>query len=131
MRELHWPTIATGAGIALALAVPAALIAQLLDARDSVDDNSSWLLLLVGVIMAGMAIGGYQAAVRRMDAPLTHAGVAALAAYVVVQGIGVARRLAIGEEIAWLSIPFFLLLSASCGVCGGLVADIRARRPSR
>ncbi|HEX4901988.1 MAG TPA: hypothetical protein VFV42_04205 [Acidimicrobiales bacterium] len=121
--------VAVGAGIALAICVPAAILAQVLDEAGSVDDDSSWLLVLFAVILVGMGIGGHAAAVRRLDAPLTNGAVAALAAYLLVQGIGAVRLLASGDDVTWAAIPFFALLSASAGMAGALVADHRARRP--
>jgi uncharacterized membrane protein YhaH (DUF805 family) len=121
--------VAIGAAVALAVCVPAAILAQVLDDAGSVDDDSSWLLVLFGVILLGMAIGGHAAAVRRLDAPLTNGAVAALAAYLLVQGLGAIRLLASGDEVTWIAIPFFALLSASAGMAGGLVADHRARHP--
>ena len=121
--------VAVGAGVALAICVPAALLAQVLDDAGTVDDDSSWLLVLFGVILVGMAVGGHAAAVRRLDAPLTNGAVAALAAYLLVQGIGAVRLLASGDDVSWVAIPFFALLSASAGMAGGLVADHRARHP--
>lgn len=121
--------VVTGAAVALAIAVPAGLLAQALDDTGSVDDNSAWLLVLFGVILLGMGIGGYVAAVRRLDAPLTNSAVAALAAYLLVQGIGAVRLLAAGDDVTWTSVPFFALLAAAAGMAGGLVADHRARRP--
>lgn len=126
---LHPRAVAAGAGVALAICVPAALLAQLLDESDTVDDNSSWLIVLFGVILVGMAIGGFVAANLRLDAPLANSAVAALAAYLLVQTIGAVRLLASGEEVTWAAIPFFALLSVSAGMAGGLLADRRARRP--
>ncbi|MFP5321120.1 MAG: hypothetical protein ACLGIC_04650 [Acidimicrobiia bacterium] len=121
--------VAIGAGVALAVCVPAALLAQVLDDAGTVDDDSSWLLVLFGVILLGMGAGGYVAAVQRLDAPLTNGALAALAAYLIVQGIGAIRLLASGDDVTWVAIPFFALLSASAGMAGGLVADHRARHP--
>lgn len=126
---LHPRAVAAGAGVALAICVPAALLAQLLDESDTVDDNSSWLIVLFGVILVGMGIGGYVAANLRLDAPLTNSAVAALAAYLLVQTIGAVRLLAAGDDVTWAAIPFFALLSASAGMAGGLLADRRARKP--
>jgi hypothetical protein len=121
--------VAIGAGVALAVCVPAALLAQVLDDAGTVDDDSSWLLVLFGVILLGMGTCGYVAAVQRLDAPLTNGALAALAAYLIVQGIGAIRLLASGDDVTWAAIPFFALLSASAGMAGGLVADHRARHP--
>ena len=130
ISELVSPrAVAIGAGIALAICVPAAILAQVLDEAGSVDDDSSWLLVLFAVILVGMGVGGHAAAVRRLDAPLTNGAVAALAAYLLVQGIGAVRLLASGDDVTWAAIPFFALLSAAAGMAGGLVADHRARQP--
>lgn len=126
---VHPRAVAVGAGVALAICVPAAILAQVLDEAGRVDDDSSWLLVLFGVILVGMGIGGFVAAERRLDAPLTNGAVAALAAYLLVQTIGAIRLLASGDDVTWVAIPFFALLSAAAGMTGGLVADHRARRP--
>lgn len=126
---VHPRAVAVGAGVALAICVPAAILAQVLDEAGTVDDDSSWLLVLFGVILVGMGIGGFVAAERRLDAPLTNGAVAALAAYLLVQTIGAVRLLASGDDVTWVAIPFFALLSAAAGMTGGLVADHRARQP--
>ena len=126
---VHPRAVVTGAAVALAISVPAAILAQVLDEAGSVDDNSSWLLVLFGVILLGMGAGGYVAANRRLDAPLTNSAVAALAAYLLVQLIGAVRLLLAGDDVTWVAIPFFALLSASAGMTGGLLADHRARHP--
>lgn len=123
--------VAIGAAVTIGIAVPAALVAQVLDDARSVDDNSSALLAIFAVIVLAMAIGGHIAARLRPDAPLTNSAVSALAAYLLVQGIGAVRLLAAGESVSWLAIPFFALLSAAAGMTGGLVADHRARNPRR
>ena len=126
---IHPRAVAVGAGVALAICVPAAILAQILDDAGSVDDDSAWLLVLFGVILVGMGLGGYAAAVRRLDAPLTNGAVAALAAYLLVQTIGAIRLLLSGDDVTWVAIPFFALLSSAAGMAGGLLADHRARNP--
>lgn len=123
--------VAIGAAVTVAIAVPAALVAQTLDDAGSVDDNSSVLMGIFAAILLAMAVGGHIAARLRPDAPLTNSALAALAAYLLVQGIGAARLVAAGEPVSWVAIPFFALLSAASGMTGGLVADHRARNPRR
>ena len=125
---VHPRAVAVGAGVALAICVPAAILAQVLDQAGTVDDDTSWLIVLFGVVLIGMGVGGYVAAERRLDAPLSNGAVAALAAYLLVQTIGAVRLLASGDTVTWAAIPFFALLASSAGMIGGLLADRRARR---
>ena len=128
-RSIHARSVVVGALVALAIAVPAAILAQLLDEAGTVDDDSSWLMVLFAVILGGLATGGYVAAANRPDAPLTNSALAALGAYAVVQLIGAVRLLSSGDEVTWVAMPFFALLSAAAGMTGGLLADRRGRRP--
>lgn len=131
-RLVHAPAVFAGAGVTLAVAVPVALLAQVLDDAGTVDDDSAWLFVLFVVILLAMAGGGYVAAARRADAPLVNGAMASLLAYGVVQVIGAIRLLATDGSVAWAAIPFFALLAAAAGMCGGLLADHRARsRPGR
>lgn len=125
------PAVAVGALVTLAVAVPAALLAQTLDATGRVDDDSAWLLVLFLVIVGAMVAGGYAAAIRRPDAPLTNGALAALTAYALVQTIGIIRLLAAGDPVTWAALPVFALLAAASGMTGGLYADHRARKPRR
>ena len=72
--------------------------------------------------------GGY--AVRRLcpDARLQDAAAAGALAYVIVQSIGVVRRLLAGEPISWLAYPFLALLMASVAMLGGVYASRITRR---
>lgn len=128
-RVIDLRAIVVGALVALAVAVPAAILAQVLDEADAVDDDSTWLMVLFVVIIAGMVVGGYVAAARRPDAPLSNSALSALCAYLLVQTIGAIRLLASGDDVTWVAIPFFALLSSASGMAGGLLADHRARTP--
>lgn len=129
MRLLHPPAVLAGALVALAIAVPAGILAQTLDEAGKVEDDSTWLIVLFAVILAGMAVGGHVAADRRLDAPLSNSAIAALSAYLLVQGVAAIRLVLIDEPVTWVAIPFFALLCSAAGMTGGLVADHRARRP--
>ena len=130
IRQLvHPAAVLVGALVALAVAVPSAILAQTLDEAGTVDDDSGWLLVLFLLIIGGMVAGGYVAAYNRPDAPLTNSALAALAAYTIVQTIGAIRLLVAGEPVTWFAIPFFALLSSASGMTGGLIADHRARKP--
>ena len=80
-RPVHFPAVVAGALVTLAVAVPTALLAQILDDAGSVDDDSPWLLGAFAVILFSMAVGGFVAANRRPDAPLTNSAAASLLAY--------------------------------------------------
>lgn len=128
---IHARSVLTGALVALAVAVPTAILAQTLDGAGTVDDDSSWSIVAFVVIVAAMAAGGYVAATRRPDAPLTNSALAALCTYFAVQVIGIVRLVAAGDPVTWVAIPVFALLSAAAGMTGGLLADHRARTPRR
>ena len=131
MSLIHPRSVLVGALVALAVAVPVAILAQTLDRTGTVEDDSAWLIVAFAVIVGAMVAGGYAAASRRPDAPLTNGAVAALSAYLLVQTIGAIRLLVVGDSVAWAAIPFFALLSLAAGTSGGLLADRRARRPRR
>lgn len=120
--------IGLGIAAALAIAIPTALLAQVVDRTDRVEDDTAVLLVLFGVVLAGLGLGGFIAGSRRPDAPLTHAAAAAVGAYVVAQTVAVLRLLAADDDITWAAMPFFALLAAAAGMTGGLIADHRARR---
>jgi putative membrane protein (TIGR04086 family) len=121
--SLDLRAICTGMGIALAIAVPAALISQLFDSGDST--NAGVVAVTFLAVLIGFGVGGYVAAQREPDAPLAHGAIAALAAFVLVQAIGVIRRSVAGDDIHWLTLPFNALLAAALGALGGLFANRR------
>ena len=128
--RLDWRAIGAGAAIALMVAVPAALIGELLLGDDPPDEQSPLVFVFVALILLGCLAGGYTAGARRPDMPLTHGAMAALSAYVAVQAVGVVLVAARGDDIRVVAIIFNALLSASVGVLGGLLANRRAARPS-
>jgi predicted permease len=112
--------IRQGVLTALVLALPAGLLNQFVVDRS--DGRTPFVLLLWVVILFGGAAGGF--AVLRLSpaARLSHAAAAAGAAYVIVQTIGVVRRLFVGAPISWLAFPLLATLMATCGMLGGAFA---------
>jgi predicted permease len=96
--------VVAGVGLALAVAVPAALLAQVVDA---VSDDDPGLLAypLALVVLAGMAAGGDLVGRRASQAPARLGAITGLAAIAVVQALGIARRAVAGDDIAWATVP--------------------------
>lgn len=127
MIRLDPRAVLAGAAVSLVIAVPPAVLAQIQSDRDALE-GSNWVLVLFAVVLIAFIAGGYVTAKRADGDPLTNGAVAALLAYVLVQGFGIIRRLADGDEIRWLGIVFAALLSASCGTVGAIVATARRNR---
>jgi putative membrane protein (TIGR04086 family) len=116
---LDLTAIGRGAGVALLVAVPAAVV-------QTVAAPGALKSLALLVTLVGFGLGGHVAGAPHPDRALTHGGLAGLAAGVVVLVVGIARRSAAGEPVAWPSQPFLALLALSSGVIGGYVAFRRA-----
>ncbi len=116
--------VATGGLAAAAIALPVSLVGQWV-----VDDgdNLSLVLAFLLPVLAGFAIGGYVAARRAPALPLANGAVAALAAFAVIQGFGVARRLAAGLSLSVPSLALAAFLAYSSGLIGAMVAQHRRR----
>jgi putative membrane protein (TIGR04086 family) len=128
LPRLEARSVLIGAALTIALAVPPAVVGLLLSEDDSMA-GSAWVPFLFAWIVLAFFVGGLVAARPQPHAPLAHGALAALAAYVTVQGVGVIRHLLAGEDVSWLSIPFAALLASSTGTVGGIVANwLRARR---
>jgi hypothetical protein len=120
--ELDRPAVLKGMAAAAIIAVPFALLG--LAASD--EDSLGWAgwLSVVGVLL-GLVIGGFLAARdQRVGAPLTNGIVAAVAVYVVVQGIGILKRAVADEELNWAKYASSLLLSIVAGTVGALLASV-------
>jgi putative membrane protein (TIGR04086 family) len=124
--SLNRSALLNGTGIALAIAVPAALVSQALDSGDN--PSGAALAIAFVIVLAAFLFGGLVAGDRAPDAPLTHGALAALLAFALVQGVGTARRAIAGDDINVLAIPFNAMLAGSIGVFGGYLASWRASR---
>jgi len=120
---------ALGAGAALAVAFPVALLAQIVDAVADGDDPPWPVYLLVPVVLGAMVLGGWVAGRRTASArPWVDGALAALLAIVVVLAIGVIRRAAADESVAWATVPATAASAAVLGATGGALAG---RSPGR
>jgi predicted permease len=119
--------LAVGAAAGLAIALPAALLAQVADATSSGDDPPAVVLPLFLVTLTGLGVAGFVAASKRPDAPLRHGSLAALAAFVLVQGLGIARNLVAGNDVSIAAALFNATVATGLGVLGGYVAERRSR----
>jgi hypothetical protein len=120
--ELDRPAVVKGMVVAAAIAVPFALLG--LAASD--DDSLGWAgwLSVLGILL-GLVIGGFLAGRdQRVGAPLTNGIVAAVAVYVVVQGIGIVKRAVAGDDLNWAKYASSLLLSIVAGTVGALLASM-------
>jgi Na+/proline symporter len=122
--ELDRPAVLKGMAAAAVIAVPFALLG--LAATD--EDSLGWAgwLSVIGILL-GLVIGGFLAARdQRVGAPLTNGIAAAVAVYVIVQGIGIVKRAVAGEELNWARYLSSLLLSVVAGTVGALLASMAA-----
>jgi putative membrane protein (TIGR04086 family) len=107
----------------MAIALPAALAAEVLVD----DDDSAFGPPLFALVLVGFGLGGFVAARRAARSPLSNGAVAALVAYVIIQGVGVVRRVIADETVSPAGIVFAALLASSTGLLGAFLANRRAR----
>jgi hypothetical protein len=116
--QAFWRGVAT----ALVVALPAAVFNQLLVAGGDIEEGSPWVLLFWVLILFGAAAGGWAVIRLSPGAALSYAAGAAATAYVLVQSIGVVRRLVAGDPLSWIAFPFLAVLMATVGMLGGMFA---------
>lgn len=123
-RQAFWRGVAT----TLVVALPVAVLNQVLVAGDRLEDRSPWVLVFWLLILFGAAAGGWAVLRLAPGAGLALAAGAAATAYLVVQSVGIVRRLAAGEPLSWVAFPFLAVLMATTGMLGGLFARRMAGR---
>jgi hypothetical protein len=127
--ELDRPAIARGMLVAAVIAVPFAILG--LAVSDENDLGWAGWISVLGVLL-GLVLGAFAAArEQRVGAPLTNAIATAVAVYVVVQAVGIAKRIISDEELRWAKYASSLLLSIVAGTLGGLLASSRSTERRR
>lgn len=118
------PTQAVWRGVvtALVVALPVAVLNQLLRTSGDMDSDSPMVLLFWLLILFGAAAGGWGVLRLCPQAALAHAAAAGAITYMVVQTIGVVTRTIRGESLSWAAFPLLGLMMATAAMLGGMFA---------
>jgi hypothetical protein len=121
--------VALGAGVALALALPAALLAEALEAlRDDGDDAGAVTYVLAIVVLAAMALGGCAVGRQRTQPVVALGAAAGFVAISLVLALGIARQVVAGGDVAWGTVPATALLAVALAATG---SALTARQTGR
>lgn len=111
-----------GTVTALVVALPCAVLNEILQAGEDGSDATVAALIFNALILFGAAAGGWATLRLSPEAKLSHAAGSGALAYVIVQGIGVLSRTFRGAEISWIAYPLLLLMMATVAMFGGMFA---------
>ncbi len=117
----NWRAVATGAAVALAVAVPTIVVSSLI----GMNSESDLVFVAFLVYLAGQGLGGWQAARQQPDAPFSNGAMAALAAYLVIGVVASIIRITRGDTLDPESLILNAFLAATAGIFGGLIAAWR------
>ena len=121
MSTIEWPAVLRGASIAICICLPAALVAQALVDVDEGEDPSNVVFVFFALVLAGFALGGWWAARAAPTAPFSNGAVAALAAFVVIQGVALVVRVVGDEPVNVPALVFNATVAYGAGLLGALV----------
>jgi len=118
--------------MALSVALPAALLAQVLEAvRDDGDGPGTLSYAMAVVVLAGMVLGGWAVGSRARQASLLLGAAAGLCAIAVVLTLGIARRSIAGDDVAWPTVPATASLAMALAAAGSVLGARQAARTRR
>jgi uncharacterized membrane protein YfcA len=124
----RWDTLAlrAGATVSLVFAVPFSIAGRW--AADSRDDSGLALLMSLGAVVGFVLGAGCAAWVQRLDLPLSHALLTAVATYTLAQFVFIVIRLLRGQDVNWFASLFNLSVVSGAGLVGGLLGKrLRAK----
>jgi hypothetical protein len=129
LKRLEWGAIWRPALSISVFLLPLGILQQWLVDDGRIDESGSVSLLFVAVILFLAAVCGYGAARLATGLLLEHGAAAAGLAYVIVQGVGIVRRVIVGEDVIshLPSYVYLALLMATCGMLGAML-ERRQRR---
>lgn len=105
------------------IVLPVGILNQYLIDSEKINPSSPWVFLFYALIMLGAASAGWATIRLSERAGLGYAAAAGALTYIIVQLLGILRRLLFTDlGINWLAYPFFASLMAVCGTLGGLFA---------
>ena len=116
---VHGGAVGRGAAVAIAICLPLALVSQQVADEGEGSPVSGLLLLLV---LVGFVVGGFVAGRSATAAPFTNGGLAAVLAYVAIQGTALVVGLVDGDTPSIPALVFNGLLAYGCGLAGGALA---------
>jgi hypothetical protein len=118
VKALDLEAVLKGMAISIVVCLPLALASQAI--ADSDGDPSRWAFALYLGVLLGFALGGFVTGRTARDLPYTNGAVAALTAYVVIQGVGIVVRLVGGHPVHVAAAVFNGLIAYGCGLTGAL-----------
>ncbi|MCU1373787.1 MAG: hypothetical protein JWO68_1073 [Actinomycetia bacterium] len=119
-------SIVKGAAASIVVCLPLALLSS---AIHNDHPDSRWVPAFYVLVLLGFVLGGWIAARAATDYPYTNGAVAALAGYVVIQGVAILVRLVGGDPVHVVAVVFNGILAYGCGLTGAL-AGARNRSPA-
>lgn len=103
-------------------ALVAIVVAPLAIVGNAADEGSALRNLCFLGQLAVFVGGGAVTARRAPTQPVTHAALAVLAGWAIVQAVALVVRVLGGDDVGWAALPFLAVFVATTGMVGGLLA---------
>jgi len=109
-------------------AVVAAVVAPLALLGNAADEGSLPRTIAFLAQLAVFVGGGALAARRSPGQPLTHAALAPMLGWAIVQAVVIVVRTLGGDDVRWGTLPFLALFVGLTGMVGGIVSGVLGGR---
>jgi hypothetical protein len=126
-----WSAVRAGAAVALAFAIPTALVAQVVDSLADLDDQDPVAAVFFLAVVVGFLAGGYAAGRRAPDRPFIHATAGVVGAYALVSLFALVRLVVGGSDIELIAFVVNAFLASGLGLLGASVAAARNAHASQ